>query len=213
MATYPIKELTTDKMPEARAGMRNVRLGWKTTKNVKALSSTKYVQVAKLSVVAGSDQKISDWIHELVYDAQDRYIHQLVSDRIRNGEQYSLLTNDDIDIEAMAKEAVVVRSGSSKITKEMIKEWFTEQLAPMLAEYVLEQVGQDAVKAEKVLGNYLELYQRFASPVYMAQVPLAKKLLEMLAAYSENDQNRVYKYLGKKLIDQSTEKTIEDFGI
>ena len=221
MTTYEIKELTTKAVPVAPAGMRSVRLGWKDTKTSKALSSTKYVHISALTCGAfGISDNLTDnqskeernYILSLLYAAQDKFIHGLVSGWIEDGKPYSHISDEDISLDVLVKDNLASGRGQGKLSKSTIEEWFKNDLYEVLALKVLEQTGMDEAKTETILANYLGYFQKLASPLFYFGIPLATKLHETILL-CPNTESSVYKNLEKKLADMKTEKTMEDLGL
>lgn len=220
MTSYPIKLLTTTAVPDAPVGFRSVRLGWKTKRDGTApLSPTKYVHVPSIQPqmlgidVQNEDKQLNGYILGLLYEAQDKFIHTLVSASIENGQPLSELYDNQIALDALIADSVASVRGAGKISGEMIVNWFASELHDNLAIWVMQQ-KPDAVDDEvkKMVANYEGFYKKFASPAFGVQSIVAGKLKNVLEL-SENKDNVVYRMLDKKLTDMMVEKTAEDFGL
>lgn len=218
MTSYPIKLLTTTAVPDAPAGMRSVRLGWKTKRDGTApLSPTKYVQVPMIDgsdiIADGVVKSVTEYLLSLLNEAQDKLIHTIVSKSIEDGAPYTELYEHQFSLEALIADNVASTRGAGKISGEMIVNWFASELHDNLAIWAMSQ-KPDAVDddVKKMVANYEGFYKKFASPAFGVQSIVAQKLKNVLEL-SEGKQHPVYVMLNKKLTDMMVEKTAEDFGL
>ena len=223
MAQYPINLLVTDKVPVAPAGMRSIRLGWKTTKDkatgkaIPPLSPAKYIHVPIMwnkLVNNELSKEENEYLIGLVYEAQDKYVHTLVSSSIEDGNMIVSLSDYELELQRLIEDAGYSSRGQGKLSRAGIIEWFNSHVFDNLGMFILEQpemADQDA-KVAKLMGNYEGYFTKLSSPSYIVAPVVAKKLLEVMQL-CEDKENGIWRKLERKLKDMSEEKTAEELGL
>lgn len=217
MSTYTVQLLVSEKVPDAPEGMRSVRLGWKTRKaSGTALSPNRYVHVEKMADGLWDLELVDEvrgYLDGIFFEKQNTFIHDLVSSRIEDGTFDGMLSKAEIGLDAMIQAEKAARKGVGKISASVIEEWFQDELLLQLEGYIKEKMPQ--LQDAEVIGkleNYMKYFSQLSSTTRIHQIPLARKLYEVLPL-TGNREHRIYKFVEKKLEDMSREKTEDDFGI
>lgn len=161
------------------------------------------VSVPKLSLSV-IPQILGDAMQQALEDLQDAAIRKLVVAAIEEGKNVITVHDDQIGFEALA-EFAKLEAANGKLNKELIEDWFDENLGDKLTLALAEamKVGdtptpEQEKKIADAVTNYKTVFGKFAAPKAGISPKIALQMQKALVL-CENKEDRVYKALDAKL--------------
>jgi len=198
---------------EPLSGQRLAKVGYKTTKKNKAKYPSVFVSVPPInseSIVNNMD-RLTPHIVAMLENAQDGVIRSLYESS--DGALQSV-SDDDIAISACIAYLEAENNGS-RLTKEMIEQWFDSEVRENLTVLVAEKLGFEELNDTQmqVVTKHVDVYRDILSSVSGGRTILAEqqiKACERALTLAASDDSDVAKKIGARLQSMKTPKPLAE---